>query len=177
MTNTLTPRDYCTTPEEAAKIGRGLVMLREIACHRKDEGERDDLFKAAWAFWNFEHVFDDLLDNSNWPPEKKLLALKGLEQFTVALLENPFYVKNADAFKALFVTAIARNIAGDQFAASKEIKERMMAPAIRCADIDVFLYFAHLAGGWEFAQTMNSKHKLRIYDKPDAPVESEASHV
>ena len=108
------------------------------------------------------------MDNSGWAAEKKLLALKGLEQFTVALLENPFYVKNADAFKALFVTAIARNIAGDQFAASKEANERAMAPAIRCADIDVFLYFAHLAGGWEFAQTMNSKHKLRIYDKPDA---------
>ncbi len=167
MTNALTPRDYCTTPEESAKIGRGLIMLREIACHRKNEQERDDLFKAAWAFWNYEHVVDDLIDNSGWPPEKKLLALKAIQQFTVALLENPFYVKNADAFKALFVTAIARNIAGDQFAASKDSKERMMAPAIRCADIDVFLYFAHLAGGWEFAQTMNSKHKLRIYDQPD----------
>jgi hypothetical protein len=177
MTNTLTPRDYCTQPEEAAKIGRGLIMLREIACHLKDEQKRDDLFKAAWAFWNFEHVFDDLLDNSGWPAEKKLLALKALEQFTVALLSNPYYVENADAFKALFVTAIARNIAGDQFSGSKDSQERAMAPAIRCADIDVFVYFAHLAGGWEFAQAMNTKHKLRIYDKPDSEPAKEVCHV
>ena len=78
--NALNPRDYCTTPEEMAKIGRGLVMLREIACHLKDEQQRDDLFRASWSFWNFEHVLDDLLDGSKWPAEKKLLALKALEQ-------------------------------------------------------------------------------------------------
>ena len=177
MTNALTPKDYCTQPSETAKIGRGLIMLREIACHRKDEQERDDLFKAAWAFWNFEHVFDDLIDNCGWSADNKFLALKALEQFTVALLENPYYVKNADAFKALFVTAISRNIAGDQFAGSKDAQERAMAPAIRCADIDIFLYFAHLAGGWEFAQVMNSKHKLRMYDTPDPVPAKEVSHV
>jgi len=177
MTNALNPNLYVTQPSEAVKIGRGIVMLREIACHLKDPKQRDDMFNASSSFWDMEHCFDDLLDNSGWPPEKKLLALKALQNFVVALLENPFYVKNADAFKALFVTAIARNIAGDQFAASKDAQERAMAPAIRCADIDIFTYFAHLAGGWEFAQLMNSKHKLRIYDKPDAGPEKEAPHV
>ena len=167
MTNALTPRDYCTTPEEAAKIGRGLVMLREIACHLKDETARDNNFKASWSLWNWGHIFDDLVDGSGWSDEKKMLAVKGMQQFVCELLLNPVYRENAQAFAALFVTAIARNLAGEEFAASKKVGERNLAPALKCSDIDLFVFFAHLAGGWDFCQQMNSRTKLRIYDSPD----------
>ena len=167
MTNVLTPRDYCTTPEEAAKIGRGLVMIRKIACVEKDEARRNAIFEAGWNFWNFSHVWDDLIDGSGWPEEKKMLALKAMQQFVVSLLKNPVYLENAGGFESLFVTGIARAIAGEQFAASKDPKERCLAPAIKCADIDIMVFLAHIAGGWKFAQEMSSKNELRKYDSPD----------
>ena len=174
MSNALNPIGYVTQPEQAAKIGRGVVMLRKMACRIKDERQRDDHFKASFAFWNFSQLFDDLVDNSGWDAQKKLLALRGLQDFVVALLANPVYRDHAGAFEGLFVTAIARVIAGDEFERSKDARERALAPAIKCADIDVFAYFAHLAGGFDFMQEMGSRNELRKYDFGDVKPELKA---
>lgn len=172
MSNALNPIGYVMLPEQQAKIGRGVVMLRKMACKLKDEQKRDDHFKASFAFWNFSQLFDDLVDNSGWDAQRKLLALRGLQDFVVALLTNPVYRDHAGAFEGLFVTAIARVIAGDEFERSKDARERALAPAIKCSDIDVFSYFATLAGGFDFMLEMNTKENLRRYDFGDMKPET-----
>lgn len=168
MKNPLNPsNDYCTTPEELKKNPRALPLLREIATARKNAQEQADIFTAMWSFWCFEHAMDDLLDESGWPAEKKLLAVKALHDFVSALLTNPVYREHAGDFRALFSSAIARNIAGDHFAASPKALLQAQAPAVRCADIDIFTYFAELAGGFDFMQKMSGTDKLRRYDLPE----------
>ena len=167
MSNPLNPVGYVMLPEQQAKIGRGVVMLRKMACRIKDGQKRDDHFKASFAFWNFSQLFDDLLDNSGWDEQRKLLALRGLQEFVVALLTNPVYRDHAGAFEGLFVTAVARVISGDEFERSRDARERALAPAIKCADIDIFVYFANLAGGFDFAREMSSRNELRKYDFGD----------
>ena len=174
MINPLTPRDYASTPKELAKTGRALIMIREIACKEKNEQRRNALFECGWSFWNFCQIWDDLIDGEKFDAQEKLLAIKGMQKFVLALLENPIYRENANGFKALFVTAISRDIASVEFANSKDPKERGLAPAIRCGDIDIMVFLAHIAGDFEFAQEMSSKQKLRRYDLADKPDEKGA---
>lgn len=158
---------YCGTAEEHGKNPRALALLREIAQARKSPAEQAELFNAMWSFWCFEHALDDLIDESNWPAEKKVLALKALHDFVTALLANPVYTEHAGDFRALFSSTIARNIAGDEFAASDKTLHQAQAPAVRCADVDVFTYFANLAGGFDFMRRMSGADKLRRYDYPE----------
>lgn len=154
--------DYMSQPDEIAKQPDALATCQMIA---KSGGPAQEaaIFNALWSFWNFSHVFDDLIDNSNWTDEKKALAWRALQEFTSDLLLNPFYRAHGAEIRALFTSAIFRQMAGDALAKGS-LEQAKQAPVVRCADIDVLVHFAYLVGGWELAQKISN---AREYDKED----------
>lgn len=144
--------DYMQTPEETAKQPDAYKVFEEIA----DGDVR--VYNFLVSFWNFEHVFDDLLDNSTMPVEKKEMAMKALHDFVVDLLLNPFVRQHASELRALMVSAITRNMDGDS------IKQKELSPAVRCGDVDLIVHVAYLAGGWA---KMREISKRREYDTTD----------
>lgn len=150
--------DYMLRPEEQKKQPDALKEIQAIA-----NGDQA-VFNCLWSFWNFAHVFDDLIDGSDWPEDRKEQAWKALHDWTVDLLLNPFVRDNARELRALFVSAIARAIDGDAMAASQDPERRALAPAVRCGDVDVILHIAYLAGGWEALRKFGPR---RDYDPAD----------
>jgi hypothetical protein len=52
--------DYMSTPEETAKQPDALAIVQQIAAAAGPERQAA-AFNAIWSFWNFAHVFDDLM--------------------------------------------------------------------------------------------------------------------
>lgn len=155
--------DYMSQPEEQAKQPDALAACQRIAKAAGPERETA-VFNALWSFWNFSHVFDDLIDGSNWSDERKALAWRALQEFTSDLLLNPFYRAHGAEIRAMFTNGIFRQMAGDAMAQHGSLAVAKLAPAVRCADIDILVHFAYLTGGWELAQQISL---AREYDKED----------
>ncbi len=166
----MTAPDYMSTPEEKAKWPHTEKIFREIAAWRTDPQEQEQVLRALWAFWNFAHVWDDLIDldcpagmeNGHWKMEKKELMHRALAEFVSNLLTNPFLFHNADSIDALLVSAIGRQIDGDLLKQRGESEE--LQRAVRCGDVDLVLHLARLAGGWECQRAVAPM--VRFYDKP-----------
>jgi len=150
--------DYMATEHEMKKQPDALETFQRIA-----NGDAA-VFNALWSFWNMAHVFDDLLDGSGWPEEKKEQAMKALHDFVVDLLLNPFIRQNAAELRGLFVMAMTRALDGDRFEKSRDAFRKSLAPAVRCGDIDVIMGIAYLARGWGGLRQFSN---LRDYDPPD----------
>ena len=153
------------TPEEQAKQPEALEVFKRIAMAAPPD-RQSAAFAAIWSFWNFAHAWDDLLDGCGWPAEKKELAWKAMSEFTADLLINPYYREHAAEWRALFTSAVARNLDGDTMAASGNPARAALAPAVRCADVDIIVHFAYLAGGGDLMRQIGAR---RDYDPPDAP--------
>jgi hypothetical protein len=150
--------DYMDNDHEQRKHPTAKKAFEQIA-----DG-RPEVFHCLWSFWNFAHVFDDLVDEGTWPMERKEQAMKALHDFVVTLLLNPFVRDHAHELRAVFVQAIARSLDGDRMATDEDAAVRALAPAVRCGDVDVILQIAYLAGGYSALRTWG---KLREYDQPD----------
>lgn len=159
----MTPPDYMSRPEEMAKQPDALACIQAIAKAAGPERETQ-FFNAAWSFWNFGHAWDDLVDESKWDDSRKELAWRALLEFVADLLTNPVYRDHAHGWSAMFASAVARNLDGDEMARSVNRDRAALAPAVRCADVDILVHFAYLAGGWEM---MRSIGRRRDYDTPE----------
>jgi hypothetical protein len=144
--------DYMASEKETKKQPDALRFMREAA------GDNDMVFDAMWSFWNFAHVFDDLIDGER--PDKEQ-AFKALHDFVRAVMLNPFVQANAGSIFALFVSAMTRCIDGDKMAESGDLTEAQLAPAVRCGDIDVIMHMLYLHKGWS---TLRSYSEMRKYD-------------
>ena len=148
-------KDYMDREEEIVKQPDAKKMFQQIA------GQRPEVFRALWSFWNFEHVFDDLLDESTWSSERKEQAYKAMAEFVCELLLNPFFKTYATDMRAMFTSAVMRQIGGDALEARGEHEQ---ASVCRCADIDIMVHIATLANGWDAGVEIS---RLRDYDKTD----------
>ena len=165
------PKDYAGQPDEVQKHPTLWPMMMKIAESAAPEHQAAFL-NAMRSFWCMAHAWDDLIDGSGWPEEKKMLAWKALHDFTADLLTNPVFTAHGPQFAALFRSAIARQTAGDKMT-ERGGAAAQLAPAVKCADIDLLVEFAWLAGGWGLMQGVS---ELREYDEPDAPAEG-GNHV
>lgn len=84
---------YMTRPEELAKHaelcrakGEPVDPLGALTYLHEMAGTNDDVFNVMWSFWNFEHAWDDLLDESAFGPEVKLAAMQALHDAVVFAL-------------------------------------------------------------------------------------------
>ncbi len=156
--------DYMSTPEEQAKQPSAEALCRKISNAWPEPADRFYIFNALWSFWCFEHAWDDLMDGKPMTPEGKELAAKALYCFLDDLLLNPFIRARAHQVRSLMVNALVKSLEGDALARSGDPAKVAVAPAVRCADIDVFRGFAELVGGWELVRELAP---LWDYDQED----------
>ena len=147
--------DYMGTAAELEKHDKILEVVRVAS------GGNPECAAAIWSYWNFAHVFDDLLDGSAFDAEKKEQAMKALHDFVTDLLINPFVTNNAHSLHSMFVQSMTRNMDGDAMLSSENPEIRTMSSPVRCGDVDVIFHMAYLAGGW---QRLREMAKYRSYD-------------
>jgi hypothetical protein len=157
--------DYLASEKEKHPDYR--KIFGAIATSNKDPMQQRLVFDALNSFFNFAHAFDDLVDGSNLPMEKKQLAWQALQQFTQSLLLNPFVTSNAAGIEAILTSGIARQVDADEM--EKRGVDAKTLRAVRCADIDVIVHMARLAGGWD---AMRNAGKLARYYDTDVEVKS-----
>jgi hypothetical protein len=137
--------DYCDKPAEVEENPRAKEILAHIA-----NGD-PHAFEWMWAFWNFEHVLDDLVDRDKSPTSADVAG--SLAAFVVATTVNPFYVRHGATLLPLIISACNRWVDGDA----------MKNAAVRCGEIDLFLHVAYLTGGWDHMRSVSEL--TRSYDK------------
>lgn len=147
--------DYMGTAAELEKHDKIEEVLTEAS------GGNSQVAAAIWSYWNFAHVFDDLLDGSTFDAEKKEQAMKALHDFVTDLMLNPFVTQNARSLHGMFVQSMTRNMDGDAMLKSENPEIRTMSSPVRCGDVDVIFHMAYLAGGW---QRLREMAKFRSYD-------------
>ena len=106
---------YMTRPEEIAKHAElcarngepapefGSWTLFELMAAGDDQ-----LFGALWAFWDFEHAFDDLIDESDWSLDMIEAAMKALHDEVNRALGFPGEAKHVSDWTRTFVALLKR---------------------------------------------------------------------
>ena len=141
---------YCDKPQELEKNPDAWKHIRRIT------EKNPDAFQFCKAMWNFEHVYDDLVDGEKVSTED---AAKALNDFIIALTCNQFFLSNAASLVTMLVSCINRWVDGDEWDARGE---KEASRFIRCGEIDLFLHVAYLIGGWDH---MRANKDVRGYDK------------
>lgn len=148
--------DYCDAPDEVQKNPKAKEYFLHIA-----NGDAD-VFRFLWAFWNFEHCYDDLIDRDKQVTQEQ--AVKCLVDFVTMISFNPFYQQYKHTLHPLIIQACTRWLDGDEWARSDDPEKRTMARVVRCGDVDIMMQVAYLTGGWEF---MREVRYMRQYDSND----------
>lgn len=108
------------------------------------------------AFWDFNHVFDDLVDQDK--PVGIEVAAMALATLTEELTMNPFWHKWGAHLLPLYLSCINRWVDGETWPDKKQ------AAVIRCGDVDFMLQFAYCTGGWQHLRACKA---ARSYDTED----------
>lgn len=148
--------DYCDQSSEVSKNPMAKEIMARIA-----NGDAH-AFEWMWAFWNFEHVLDDLVDKDKSLTSSDVAG--SLVSFVIAMTANPFYTRNSATLLPLIISACNRWVDGDDLA-TKDDASKIRAEVVRCGDIDIYLHVAYLTGGWEHMRAVSPL--ARQYDPDD----------
>jgi hypothetical protein len=143
-------KDYCDAPAELEKN----TKVREW-CNAVAIGDAN-VFEFCWVIWNFEHVYDDLVDGDVEVVQED--AAKALADLFRVLTFNPFYQAYKAQLFALMISAVERWVEADR------MDDKAEASVVRCGDLDLFMQVAYLHGGWDHMRAMR---ELRSFDPPD----------
>ncbi len=114
---------YMTRPEEIAKhaelcrlAGETPQELGSYTAIEAMAGGDQLLFDAMWAFWNFEHAFDDLIDESGWNGDMIEAAMLALFEEVCRKLGFPGEQKHVSDWTKTFVALLC----GSKWPASRQ---------------------------------------------------------
>jgi len=142
--------DYMDRPTEVEKHPDARSFIRDAA------GGDGDVLALLWSFWNFTHMLDDLLDESGWEDEKLCLAYKAIHDWHLQLLFNPFLLENSRSIFTMLVQMLDRDLAAKDMPKESE-REKGLAEAVRCADIDFVNNIVYLKRGWEMMRALSER--------------------
>lgn len=114
----------------------------------------EDAEACMWAFWHFNHIYDDLVDKDK--PVTIEQAGAALVAFAEMLSFNPFWEHWKWHLMPLYVSCVNRWLDGETWPDAKQ------AAVIRCGDVDFLLQFAYCTGGWNH---LRACREARSYDK------------
>jgi hypothetical protein len=99
---------YMDRPEELAKHA---AICKANGCHVPADGARSlceamaggdpDVFDVMWKIWNFEHAFDDLIDETGIDDDTKVVAIAALHDVTMAVTDTCLMKKFLQAWRFL----------------------------------------------------------------------------
>lgn len=148
--------DYCAAPDEVVKNPAARGHMLAIA-----KGNQD-AFRFMWVFWNFTHLYDDLVDND------KPVTVEQAAKWAIHLLEefsfNKFYRDNMLALFPHVVGVFNRWCDGEEWEKSGTPAQVAAATVVKCGDVDLYLNVAYIVGGWDHLRSMKD---ARGYDPVD----------
>ena len=104
---------YMTRPEEIAKHAALCARTGETppadgswTLFEMMAGGDPELFEALWTFWDFEHAFDDLIDESDWTGNMIEAAMQALYDEVCRKLGFPGEQKHVSDWTKTFVALI-----------------------------------------------------------------------
>lgn len=151
---------YCDTPDEVLKNPNGKFDLIQIA------NGNEDALRFMWVFWNFTHLYDDLVDNDREVTVEQ--AAKWSTLFFIELSRNAFYLKHVDSLLPFIIQVCNRWCDGEDWEKNGTPQQVRLASVVKCGDIDLFFHVAYLVGGWDHMRAM--RHTRR-YDPVDRKVD------
>jgi hypothetical protein len=113
---------------------------------------------------NFLHVWHALIGSRTRDVADDCLANRAMSDFFLDLTRNPFVQAHRPEIETLLMLAMTRMLDGDAYARSADPAKRMLAPAVRCGDVDFYLGCVYLARGWT---ALRACSVWRQYDEPD----------
>lgn len=113
---------------------------------------------------NFLQTWHALIDANCWQLDDCRLANKAMSDFFMDLSRNPFARKFNRELETVFVQCMCRCLDGDAMAASPDAAVRVLAPAVRCGDVDALMHMVYLARGWVGLRAVSG---WRQYDAGD----------
>lgn len=146
--------DYCDAEDEQKKNPMAKQHMREIA-----DGNAD-AYRFMWTFWNFSHVYDDLVDRDK--PVTVEQAAKAAAELIQELTVNPFYVQNALYLLPHLVGVFNRWADGEEWERSEEPVKQLASHVVKCGDIDLYLTVAYLVGGWDHMRRVRDARKYDL---------------
>lgn len=141
--------NYCDTEDEVKKNPQAKAWIDAICLGNESARE------LAWRIWNFNHMFDDLLDGDKKAPDD--LVLGELVKFIDTISFNQFWLIHKASIFPLMVSLANRTLDAKDF-------DGDIARCLRCGDLEIFAHIAYLVGGWEHMRAMKD---LRTYDLED----------
>ena len=105
----------------------------------------------------FVEVWRFLEQRTTWSKQRRILAATARNHFFSMLHVNPFARAHAQQLKAMLVQTMLRCISGDVMAKSANERSRLLAPAVRCGDVDLFMHIIYLARGFAAASAWCGK--------------------
>lgn len=145
---------YCETPDEVKKNPQAKYWVNKV-CNGNVDAEN-----LLWGWWNFFHMFDDLMDKDK--TESKELMMKEMMSFVRDLSFNPFYETHKVSLFTLLLQVFNRWLDGDDWEANGNEWEKSVSDVVRCGDMELYFHIAYLTGGWEH---MRAVKELRSYDR------------
>ena len=109
-----------------------------------------------FAFYNFEQMFDDLLDKDKDASHEEII--QALIDFIATISFNAFYNQYKQILFSFMVSMADRNLSGDEMVKKEET--RIAGYVVRKGAIELVLMVAFLTGGWEHMRKL--KH-IRSY--------------
>ena len=103
---------YCETADELKKNPEAKYWIRKVC------NGNQDAFDMLWGWWNFFHLFDDLVDQDKTAPKE--IILKEFAFFITNLSFNKFYEDNKVSLCTLLLQLINRWLDGDEWEKSED---------------------------------------------------------
>lgn len=133
-------KDYCDADDERSKNPSAKRHLLEIAAGN------EDAFRFMWTFWNFTHVYDDMVDRDK--PVTVEQASRWAAELIRELTFNQFYLDNAALIFPHIVGVFNRWADGEAWEMSDDPRKQIASHVVKCGDVDLYITIAYLIGGW-----------------------------
>jgi hypothetical protein len=145
---------YCETPDEVKKNPDAKYWISKV-CNGDASAE-----SLLWSWWNFFHMFDDLIDQDKEAPKE--MIIKECMLFMSELSYNNFYQINKSSLHPMLIQFFNRWIDGDDWEQSGDPWKESVSDVLRCGDMEIYFHFAYLCGGWDH---MRECKGVRCYDR------------
>ena len=145
---------YCEAEDEVKKNPDAKRWIATI-CNGNTDAEA-----MLWGWWNFFHMFDDMIDQDK--PTPKELVMRECFLFIRDLSFNPFYLEHKVSLFTMLMQVLNRWLDGDEWEKSDDEWKRSVSDVLRCGDMELYFHVAYLCGGWDH---MRACKGVRCYDR------------
>jgi hypothetical protein len=142
-------------PEVSTGGARLDAMFRELCCGS------EDALHVCWAFYQFLHVVDDLVDR-DVPVAVDTVGFH-LIAFTEVVACNPFFQAHRDLLMGAFRVAVVEWLDSEEWAKREDVWDKMAARVLKSQYQNLFFLIASLCGGVAHMRAMTAKYREYQY--------------